>query len=183
MTDWNCPGNRTISDLIREAKEMVEKAESIGLVVQSNLSELIRVFRLQIVECYNRAVGDLYFHELTEPLEYALCLAEKYGLDINLVKIKAGREFQVDDLEWFEDEREDEMMPSCRLYGLRLRGSNSESESDSESEMESEVESESELGSESGVEEDEEGDEDEGEEEEEEVSVGSGQASGESEVD
>ncbi|GAA5908543.1 uncharacterized protein JCM6883_005580 [Sporobolomyces salmoneus] len=125
MQDWSLPWIKKTSDVLPQVIEMEEKAKSLGLVVTSNLARLIRVFRLQIVECYNRAVGDLYFNGDFEPLNYALPLAEKHGLKIDQVKFDAEWcNLRYEKLEWFRrrpDKFEGfEGEKDLYVYGLRL---------------------------------------------------------------
>ncbi|GAA5916774.1 uncharacterized protein JCM6883_000512 [Sporobolomyces salmoneus] len=131
LWDWKVTWGSNISEFIDEAVEMEEKAKAAGLVVQSNLSKLLRVFRLQVVEYYNRAVGALCFLNRREPLYCALSLARNHSLDIDRLEIDPEEYFDVDDwseieaVEWFEV-RVDGIggSPSedrCYVYGLRSK--------------------------------------------------------------
>ncbi|GAA5897670.1 uncharacterized protein JCM6883_006776 [Sporobolomyces salmoneus] len=102
MPDWKLPWNEDISEHVLEAIKMEEKARRFNLAVESNLSQLVQVFHLQIVECYNRAVGELYFNGRTDPLEFALALAAKHGLVIDVIDIDWRKEsLSRKELDWF----------------------------------------------------------------------------------
>ncbi|GAA5908493.1 uncharacterized protein JCM6883_005565 [Sporobolomyces salmoneus] len=127
MEDWDHPWRYTISNVIRGVIEMEKTARAAGLIVESNLSQVVEVFYLQVVECYNRAVGDLYFNGLVNPLEYALSLAQKHGLDINRLEIDLEEDFNCADLEWFHV-RVDGVegligREYCYVHGLKYRKS------------------------------------------------------------
>ncbi|GAA5899713.1 uncharacterized protein JCM6883_005966 [Sporobolomyces salmoneus] len=154
--DWKLPWNDRISDVLPQVIEMEEKARAVGLVVESNLSELVLVFRLAVVEFYNRAVGDLYFNGFKRPLEYILPLAEKHGLDLDRLEIDLDDDFETEELEWFEDgayvegsgeyEGEDWRL----VYGLRYKSSlenRSKEEQEEEEESDGSEQSSGESGS------------------------------------
>ncbi|GAA5902395.1 uncharacterized protein JCM6883_001392 [Sporobolomyces salmoneus] len=147
MGDWRLPWHQTTVDILPQVMELEEKARAAGLAVRSNLSELLRVFRLQIVELYNRAVGDLYFYGLLDPLGSALSLAQRHGLDVDRLRIDLAEEFDIADLEWFEDETE---IPGSgqgkgddrvRIYGLRMKTESGQEEEEEEEEERDESES------------------------------------------
>ncbi|GAA5908540.1 uncharacterized protein JCM6883_005579 [Sporobolomyces salmoneus] len=125
MGDFWLPWSRTISDVLPQVVKLEGKARKTDLIVKSNLSELIRVFKLAIVECYNRAVGTLYFHDRRDPLLYALSLAGKHGLDINRLEINLDDDFDRKDLKWFHVRVDGvgvfERQDHCLVLGLKLR--------------------------------------------------------------
>ncbi|GAA5897709.1 uncharacterized protein JCM6883_006792 [Sporobolomyces salmoneus] len=142
MTDWRLPWDLYPSDYVLEAVEMEKKARGYGLTVESNLSELVQVFRLQVVECYNRAVGELYFNGEKDPLDYALALAAKHDLDIDRIEIDWRKEsFSRKDLEWFQVKVDGiagfESEDWAHVYGIKRRAS---SDSDEEEEEEDDLE-------------------------------------------
>ncbi|GAA5908569.1 uncharacterized protein JCM6883_005589 [Sporobolomyces salmoneus] len=129
MQDWSLPWIKKISDVLPPVIAMEEKAKSGGLIVASNLEEVVRVFRLQVIECYHRGVGDMWLNERKDSLLYALKLAEKHGLDINRIEpdLEADLEFNdpdldLSDFELFQTESEalgDGNM--CESYGFRYK--------------------------------------------------------------
>ncbi|GAA5902396.1 uncharacterized protein JCM6883_001393 [Sporobolomyces salmoneus] len=142
MQDWSIPWSWTISTFIDQLSDMVDKAEAAGLIVESNLEDLIWHLELQIVECYNRAVGELYSNNRRKPLRYALSLLEKHGLDAaNRLEIDLDNEsFDYGDLKWFQV-KVDELdglcktgYDGCYVYGLRMKTQSEYTDSDEEEE-------------------------------------------------
>ncbi|GAA5908575.1 uncharacterized protein JCM6883_005591 [Sporobolomyces salmoneus] len=143
MYDWSLPWSLTISDTLPQVIEMEKKAREAHLIVESNLEELIENFECKIVECYNRGVGDLYFYGRKYLLRYALSLAEKHGLDIDISEINLDENFKREDLKWFKDSLKGvgRMVDKWHtLYGLELKmppkGEDWESENEEESDWE-----------------------------------------------
>ncbi|GAA5908538.1 uncharacterized protein JCM6883_005578 [Sporobolomyces salmoneus] len=139
MDGWSLPWSESISDVLPQVIEMEEKARSLGLIVDSNLPELIQVFQLAILECYNRAVAQLYFYGRKDSLRYALSLAEKHGLDINRLEINLDEDdFDREDLEWFyvrvDGDAGIEVEEYCMAMGLRLRTKSIDSDLEEEEE-------------------------------------------------
>ncbi|GAA5904692.1 uncharacterized protein JCM6883_003872 [Sporobolomyces salmoneus] len=123
MDKWELPWSRNSSEAMTQAIKMEKKAEAVGLVVDSNLAKLVQHFELRVVECFNRAVGDLYFNGRVKPLEYALSLAKEHGLDIDRLGIDLEDDPASHDLEWFEFRAGRAQGFSgtepCRVYGLK----------------------------------------------------------------
>ncbi|GAA5902262.1 uncharacterized protein JCM6883_001349 [Sporobolomyces salmoneus] len=150
LDNWHLPWEDTISDTIQEVIELEEKARATGLVVKSNLSELVMVLRLKVIEFYNREVGNTYFYGEKDLLPDALALAEKHGLDVNRLEIDIDEDFDTEDLVWFSEEVQvggtgKGRTESCYIYGLRFkteaeyRESRNEAEASEDSARESEV--------------------------------------------
>ncbi|GAA5908522.1 uncharacterized protein JCM6883_005573 [Sporobolomyces salmoneus] len=124
MRHWRHPWEYTILDVLPQVVEMEKKAKAAGLFVESNLPQLIRVFHFQIVELYNRGVGNLYFYGNKDPLRYALSLTQRVGIDIDRLQINLEDDFDNNALKWFQVRvngvagcASDDW---CRVYGLRL---------------------------------------------------------------
>ncbi|GAA5908536.1 uncharacterized protein JCM6883_005577 [Sporobolomyces salmoneus] len=122
MEDWRQGCGRTISEIMEELTGMEERIRAAGLVAKSNVSELVEKFQFQVLEFFNRAVGDLYFNGRKDSLRYAQSLAEKHGLDINRLELNLEDDFDREDLAWFEVELDEVggMGPGL-VYGLRVR--------------------------------------------------------------
>ncbi|GAA5897186.1 uncharacterized protein JCM6883_006609 [Sporobolomyces salmoneus] len=125
MRVWELSSGYTISDVIRHLVELQNRAQATGLLFESNLPELERVFRFQLVEYYNRAVANLYFRGGKRPLEHALSLLEQHNLvGIELIEINLEEDFATQDLVWYLAEvgagsgDEEEL---CGVYGLRRK--------------------------------------------------------------
>ncbi|GAA5897061.1 uncharacterized protein JCM6883_006565 [Sporobolomyces salmoneus] len=78
---WSLLWPSAISDVLPQLISMEKKARQLGLVVKSNLDELVSVFKSQVLEAYNRAVGELCFRGSKRPMEYALSLIEAHKLE------------------------------------------------------------------------------------------------------
>ncbi|GAA5908566.1 uncharacterized protein JCM6883_005588 [Sporobolomyces salmoneus] len=137
MEDWQDPWYETILERLPQAIETEKKARAAGLVIRSNLSSLIQIFESRILECYNRAVGDYYFNGRKLPLRYVLPLAKRHGLDIDRLEIDPERNYENQDLEWFQVEVDKVgSLKWCYVYGLRVKGSTERSDSVEEEEEE-----------------------------------------------
>ncbi|GAA5897058.1 uncharacterized protein JCM6883_006564 [Sporobolomyces salmoneus] len=122
MTDFDLPWRETLSDTLQEVIDLEDKVRAAGLTVEINLSELVQGLGFQIVECYNRAVGDLYYNGRLQPLKYALSIAEKHGFDINRLEISLEEDIDCDKLKWFKDRVGGTgLVAGCYVYGLRFK--------------------------------------------------------------
>ncbi|GAA5908605.1 uncharacterized protein JCM6883_005600 [Sporobolomyces salmoneus] len=111
-------------ELKSELTGVEERIRAAGLVAESNVSELVEEFQFQVLEFFNRALGDLYFNGRKDPLRYALSLFKEHGFDINRLEINLDDDFDREDLEWFVVEFENFARLGSRYrygYGLRFK--------------------------------------------------------------
>jgi hypothetical protein len=126
MTGWHLPFGYDSSETLLQVVEMEKKIEEVGIVVNSNLEVVRRVFHRQLVEYFNLAIGGVYFHHFTEELDKVLHLAQLYNFPLPPLEIDLQNTdlLKMDKLEWFRFDMTGVMEDGgkeCRALNLRYK--------------------------------------------------------------
>ncbi|GAA5957962.1 hypothetical protein JCM3765_006216 [Sporobolomyces pararoseus] len=87
MGDWKLPFGSRVSEGLQFVEGLEATAREAGVIVKSNLDQFKASFQFQLVEFYNRGVGEAYFLKDTALLQEALELAQKHDFNLPSLEI------------------------------------------------------------------------------------------------